>query len=259
MKRTVIFWFNHLNKFPILLIATIFYGFYTIKKRVKETIHWHEFFYQICRKFHFPTVIVSKVEVLFFQDPYRHEADVSKFLFTKAFGKLFIDVGANLGRYTILLGRNFDKVIAVEPDPNNVFFLMQNVKQANLSNVKILQCAVSDKDGTAFLYFSSHIAGHTLCKNLGKGEILVRTRTLASIIQSNTADLVKVDVEGAEWLVLKGAEPILDRIKAWVVELHNPKRKRELEQWFVFHGYSFKWLDFRGKTANHIYAWRKQN
>ena len=85
------------------------------------------------------------------------------------------------------------------------------------------------------------------------------TVTLASFFPNTEIDLIKADVEGEEWKVLEGAEPILERIKSWVVELRDSGRKEELEDWFVSRGYSVRWLDFafRGsQTANHICAWR---
>ncbi len=61
-------------------------------------------------------------------------------------------------------------------------------------------------------------------------------------------DLVKVDVEGAEWLVLKGAEPVMGRLKSWIIELHNPNDKTTLARYMDSFGYACEWLD-----ATHAY------
>jgi hypothetical protein len=55
--------------------------------------------------------------------------------------------------------------------------------------------------------------------------------------------LVKLDVEGAEWLVLEGAEDIMPNIRQWVIELHDRGRKAQLEEYMQRHGYTCKWLD----------------
>jgi hypothetical protein len=101
------------------------------------------------------------------------------------------------------------------------------------------------------LYFGSGIEDHSIFRKQQFGGRKVQTRKLSTIIKDEQVDLIKVDVEGAEWSVLKGAEESLDRIKSWVIELHDVSRKKELEKWFKDRGYLFKWLD-----DIHIYAYR---
>ena len=173
-----------------------------------------------------------------------HEKPVSLFLKTIK-GHVFVDVGANYGYYSMLLHRNFEKIYAFEPIPSIFKELEGNLKK--FDDVKCVRKAVSnvDRRQVELAYHGSHSFAETV--------------TLASFFPNTEIDLIKVDVEGEEWKVLEGAEPILERIKSWVVELHDPSRKEELENWFVSRGYSARWLDFafRGsRTANHIYAWR---
>ena len=74
------------------------------------------------------------------------------------------------------------------------------------------------------------------------------------------ADLIKVDVEGAEILVLEGAKGVLSNVKQWIVEVHDienvlipPSEERKLlfQSFFEENGYTTRWLDVR-----HIYAYR---
>jgi len=172
-----------------------------------------------------------------------HEKPVSSFL-RSASGHVFLDVGANYGYYSMLLRGNFEKIYAFEPIPSIFKELESNLEK--FDDVKCIRKAVSNVDGqiVELSYHGSHGSAETV--------------TLASFFPNTEIDLVKVDVEGEEWKVLEGAEPILKRIKSWVVELHDPRRKEELENWFVSRGYSVRWLDFAFKgsrTANHIYAW----
>lgn len=188
------------------------------------------------------------VDAILFKKLRIWEPEVSSFL-ANVNGELFVDVGACFGRYTILLSENYKQVIAIEPEPRNMQILRANVKYAGLTNVQFLQCAVSDKDGHADLYLSSCDGCHTLCVKEHKRKVRVKTLTLASILRDRCVDLVKVDVEGAELLALKGVEPVVDKIKSWVVELHNLESKKELKEWFITHGYSIRWIE-----PNHIYA-----
>lgn len=173
-----------------------------------------------------------------------HEKPVSSFL-KSASGHVFVDVGANYGYYSILLRGNFEKIYAFEPIPSIFKELESSLEK--FDDVECIRKAVSNVDGqlVELSYHGSHGFAETV--------------TLASFFPNTEIDLIKVDAEGGEWKVLEGAEAILERIKSWVVELHEPSRKEELENWFVSRGYSVRWLDFafRGsRTTNHIYAWR---
>jgi len=199
-----------------------------------------------------------------------HERKVSETV-SKIRGKLFVDVGANIGYYSMLLSPNFKEVYAFEPYDKSFVEMCWNIHQFRIKNVKPVMKAVANKNGkermlrTDYGRYHQLISGQQLIDDsLSKhpkvpkvmSSILVETVTLASFFPNTVLDLVKVDVEGAEWRILKGAEPIMENIKSWVVELHNWARKKELEHWFASHGYKFRWIDFNKETANHIYAWK---
>lgn len=193
------------------------------------------------------------------RDVFRHEPLVSSFLASKK-GAVFVDVGANVGYYSFLLYDNFDRILAVEPHPDNVAIMTGITKERNFSKVKICPFAVGDKDRDEVrLYAGSHCGGHTLSAQRSSPAsrnqqryIGVQMVTLNTLLKNyESVDLVKVDVEGAEWLVLKGAEDVLDRIRSWVVEVHGLKRKEEVEKWYNDRNYRHEWID-----ENHIYAER---
>jgi len=184
-----------------------------------------------------------------------HEESVSRFLL-KIRGKLFVDVGANVGFYSLLLHRNFGRVVAVEPHPRNMRVLKENARSMGAKNITCVTKAVSEKDGnTVPLFSGSHDGAHSLLRRstISSQEYFpVETITLSSLLKDfERVDLVKVDVEGAEWEVLEGAVQIIDKIETWVIELHDPGRKRDLEQFMKHKGFCFKWLDDK-----HIYARR---
>ncbi len=191
-----------------------------------------------------------------------HEPSVMETL-SKIHGRIFLDVGANRGQFSIPLSRNFERVIAVEPNPS----LMIRGK-----NIQILRCALSDSFGQTNLYIDQHPVnpnwsldtimdsfsyrpGHDPGINeelRGRKSIRVATRTLDSIMSAlGQVDLVKIDVEGAEFLVLKGARESLSsgRILNIVVEVHDRERRTEMETLLGQFGYEVKWLD-----SDHIFA-----
>jgi len=70
-------------------------------------------------------------------------------------GKIFIDVGAFIGKYSILLSKNFEKIISIEADPYNYSQLVRNIKLNNLWNKIIpLNVALTNDDGILKLNLS---------------------------------------------------------------------------------------------------------
>lgn len=184
----------------------------------------------------------------------RHEKAVQETV-RKMHGEVFVDIGANIGFYSLILSKNFRRVVAVEPHPDNAREIVRNAKEMRVRNIEVVQKAVSRSTGIAHLYQSSRDSGHTLNPRshiASKGTLPVETITLSELLKEyGQIDLVKVDVEGEEWGVLEGSLPIIDRIKAWVIELHRLNRKSELEKLLQGKGYSCRWLDY-----NHSFAER---
>ena len=221
------------------------------KSSKKYGFSYHEYLWNITRAFHLPDFIPFKIEESLFQNPDLHEPKVSRFL-SKTHGDLFVDVGANLGRYTIMLSSNYKRIIAIEPEPSNMKHLKRNLLQAGINNVDPLQIAISDREGYVKLYLARHSGGHTIKEGYYNKYIEVKASTLDNVLRHESkVDLVKVDVEGAEWNVLKGAEKSMHKIRSWVIELHDLNCKSKLERVFKSKGYKIKWLD-----RNHIYCWR---
>jgi FkbM family methyltransferase len=172
-------------------------------------------------------------------------------------GHLFVDVGANFGLYCTKLQRNFERMIAIEADPM-IYQLLRGTRPVNCEAINIV---ASDSERVVSFY-----APDDSTANLGGGsmfppgerewnpdkradrELRLLAAPLSKILaKEKDIDLIKVDVEGAEWQVLEGAEPIMSRIKRWVIELHEPDRRNELNVRMEHYGYrQSKWLD-----ANH--------
>ncbi len=139
-------------------------------------------------------------------------------------GGIFVDIGANGGIFTVVAARVVGpegRVIAFEPDPRNVELLRRNVSLNQLTNVTIVSKAVSASAGTASLAISTDGAMNSLAKTAHAGQKIekwesVETTTLdAALKELNVArvDVLKIDVEGAERLVLEGAHETLARCR----------------------------------------------
>jgi FkbM family methyltransferase len=128
-------------------------------------------------------------------------------------GSVVFDLGAHIGYYTLLasrLVRGGGRVVACEPSPRNLRHLRGHVEMNRLRNVEVVAAAVCDREGTAsFSSGGGSGTGHLAGK--GEGKIRVVTTTVDRLRSSTglSPDFLKVDVEGAELDLLRGAAATL--------------------------------------------------
>lgn len=126
---------------------------------------------------------------------------------------LFLDIGANIGVYTVIAGRlaTIDRVIAFEPDPRNVRQLGANLLiNSMVGSVEIVEKAVSNRTGPVpFDFFPDDSTGQSRIE-AGGAESTVDAVRLDDLIEQNGATIfVKIDVEGHEPQVLEGMAKLL--------------------------------------------------
>jgi FkbM family methyltransferase len=123
----------------------------------------------------------------------------------------FVDVGAHVGYYAVLAGRLLGPrglVLAFEPNPRNYELLTANVWRNGLANVVCFPWALSDEAGFTPLYLSPDNSGdHRIyAHEQGRPSVLVRTAALDGILAIRPPiDVMKIDVQGVEEAVLRGA------------------------------------------------------
>jgi len=141
---------------------------------------------------------------------------------------LFVDIGANLGYYTCYALQNHKSVIAFEPQQQNLQCLLQNLVANEWNeNVEVYPVALSDKPGLLTLYGASGPSASLVKDWAGyspRYNKIVPVITLDAILGSRSTDqrlLIKIDVEGAELGVLKGALKTIARVPRpiWLLEI----------------------------------------
>lgn len=138
-------------------------------------------------------------------------------------GSVVVDIGANIGIHTIPLSRYVGikgQIVAFEPDPDNYRILLRNINVNGLTNVNAHQLALSSKSGSALLYQSSDNRGGLSLQHENTDEygpqmdpVAVKTAVGDNFFADldKPISLVKIDVEGAEPLVLLGMEKTLQK------------------------------------------------
>jgi FkbM family methyltransferase len=136
------------------------------------------------------------------------EADLMKLLarFLRP-GSLFVDVGANVGFHSVFGAQLGAHVVAVEPVPWTLELLRANVWR-HQADVEVVAAAASDAPGTVLIGME---AEHRSGAQIGGAGVEVRAATLDELVPRGEVDVLKIDVEGAEPLVLRGAAAILER------------------------------------------------
>jgi len=146
-------------------------------------------------------------------------------------GKVFIDVGANFGVYTLVASRlvgTTGKVIAFEPTAQSFAILQQNIELNHFSNVRAFQVALAQSRSRAWLYHGRDPVGNSLRKDplCGSDGEEVQIEKLDQVLEENGiggVDAIKIDVEGAEALVLQGAIRCLTTRRPIVIFEFNPR------------------------------------
>jgi FkbM family methyltransferase len=171
-----------------------------------------------------------------------HEDDILNYHFTPKEGDMVVDVGAHIGPYTIIASKRVGsngKVVAIEADPGNFDLLSRNIQLNRLSNVLALNYAAYSEEKKIKLYLpssgedsSSYTKYNTIMSDRARDDeesVEVSANTLdylllsKNMIKQEEVNWIKIDVEGAEYEVLKGAKDILSKSSniTLLIEIHN--------------------------------------
>ena len=145
-------------------------------------------------------------------------------------GNIVVDIGANIGFFTLIMANGVKKegkVFSFEPELENYKLLSKNVKENNLQNIILENKAVGNKNGSTEMYLASkenniysqsmHRIFSSKIVSQNSTPITIKIIKLDDFFEKldliKKIDLIKIDVEGAEFDVLKGMDKILDSNK----------------------------------------------
>lgn len=137
----------------------------------------------------------------------------------------FVDVGANVGGFTVPIAKIAGRVISIEPSPTKEF-LRRNIALNDLKNVVIIDKAAFNTATKVRFYYDSNASSlSSLFKRNTSGNVVemdVETTTLDEILEDiGKIKAIKVDAEGAEIEVLQGARRILTKVDFIVIEVQR--------------------------------------
>jgi len=169
---------------------------------------------------------------------------------------VFYDVGANVGIYTCLVGQRLSAsgtIVGFEPVPELAHETRRNAFLNGVSH-RLFEVALSDKKGISRFYLREGTAGHGL-DNSETGDIsgaievdVVDGGDFVDVLPVPEPTIMKIDVEGAEYDVLAGLEPVLDSLRHVYVEMH----RTDLEDFGHSEQEVYDLLESRGFEITHL-------
>ena len=172
---------------------------------------------------------------------------------------IFIDVGAHIGRYSIIAAKRigrWGRVISIEAHPDTFELLKKNIELNGLPNVTTINSVITSQGGKARLYLAGQERGFTIYNTImthrakaTENFLEVEANTLDNILESKNiteVNWIKIDVEGAELEVLKGAVNTLssNRDLTLLVEVHGDANYKPILE--IFQEYKFQ-IDYEEK------------
>jgi len=152
----------------------------------------------------------------------------------------FIDIGANIGYYTLLAKSvGTENCYAFEPNDTNCFLIQKNIELNNFNNCYLHECGLGNEEGYFDFDFRDEKSGHgTFLDGVKKKCQWATVRTAKKkIVKLSNIEIegdrlaIKMDIEGFESEAIKGMIPLLEsrRIKFFIIEMHRTFYGDEIE------------------------------
>lgn len=138
-------------------------------------------------------------------------------------GDSIVEIGGYIGLYTIPMAKlvgPVGKITVLEPEPKNLRALKSHLKMNGISNVKLIRVAAGDREGDINFAVDAFSSSHVEMR----GKQKVKIMKLDSILIQEKVDILKIDTEGYEAHVLRGAVNLLQNVdrcpRAIYIEVH---------------------------------------
>ena len=173
---------------------------------------------------------------------------------------IVFDIGAHMGFFTLKVARYVKKVVAFEPDLHNLRYLLLNIKLNKVSNVEIYRLAIGEENRMVYLK-KGFGGGRTRVTNTPT-DTKVRMITIDSFVLKTgiVPTIMKIDTEGYELNVLKGAKNTLQKFKPklLIASYHYPAESIEVIHFLMKLGYKciayYVPLFLRKESEVYVYA-----
>ena len=185
----------------------------------------------------------TSISAALWTDPFGRSDDVEFLTTILREGDVYVDCGANIGHLALVASRlvgTGGRVTAIEASPRTFSFLLDNLAINGVPDARVLQCALGERDGGIVQISERRDDDQNRVTDSG---VPVPVRSLDSVLGPARVTLLKIDVEGYELFVLRGARGVLQRTDVVYCELSASNCGRygygpaEVERLLVDHGF----------------------
>jgi len=175
-------------------------------------------------------------------------------------GVVFYDIGGGMGFYTCCAARRGARVFVFEPDLANADCLEAHLRMnALIQRVTVERKVVFSHSGTVRLIVPALRHSHGNAVVGDTGELMAISTTLDDYcLHHPPPDVCKLDVEGAESNVFRGAENLLEKTRpVFLCEVHDEANAKFIEDCLARKHYFLEWLSKQQEFPKHLKAWPK--
>lgn len=150
--------------------------------------------------------------------------------------KVVFDIGANVGLYSLALSLHAKKVFSFEPVPRNVAYLYHNLRLNKVNNVFIAPCAIGSKSKLTLFEEGTNTATGKVSEEGIQPVFVVALDDFCSTFKV-LPELLKIDIEGAEYDLLLGAKKSLVLLPPLFISYHSPELEKKCTLLLKSYGY----------------------
>jgi len=147
---------------------------------------------------------------------------------------IFLDIGANVGMLAVYAAKKKILAYAVEPHPSNLDYLYWNIHLNNLNKkIQVFPYALGNKIKIQNFYcrdLTPGVAENQISKNIKSSKIsfsypIITFDKIMELYKLKIPNKIKIDVDGIEFLILKGMKKILNYVDEVYIEMHSEKKR----------------------------------
>ena len=166
---------------------------------------------------------------------------------------LVFDVGANVGVYSTFVASLGAQVIAVEPDSENIEYLIKNINANNLKCF-IQKSIVSPVNGIVDINIIGSVSNSIVFTSNDAVKKLVKSITMQDMLDlgvgySKKYKILKMDVEGAEFSIFKQINALINKFDVIVMEIHDLSPSENIDSFCGFFDHNY---NISIKTVHHL-------